>query len=89
MKKKILILLITLSATIYAFGQDSLATQPLVEFRGTTMVSVFGGGYTAQENSNNNGINNSSLAASPHIPQNIPALCAPSIDDFINLITAG
>lgn len=54
-KKSFLVLLISLLATIYAFGQDSLATQPLVEFRGTTMVSVFGGGYTAQENSNNNG----------------------------------
>jgi CRISPR-associated endonuclease Csn1 len=44
---------------------------------------------SSNPNPTNNGINNSSLAASPHIPQNIPALCAPSIDDFINLITAG
>ncbi len=54
MKRKIIFFWVMFLTAVYASGQTE-NIQPLVEFRGTTMVSAFAGGYAAQKNGNNQG----------------------------------
>lgn len=53
--RKVLLVLITMLSVAYAVGQGTKSARPLVEYRGTTMVSVFAGGHVAQKNVNNRG----------------------------------